>query len=99
MEEVLLGPLEWEEQDHLEVVQMVVHEEEARLEVPQASVAGTMWVVVLDCAEMQGCQEASMESLMITNPLEAVFREGWLRDYPELQAMALDLRVSEVVVA
>lgn len=99
MEEVLLGPLEWEEPNHLEVVQMAVHGEEARLEVPQASVAGAKCVVVLDCVEIQGCQEASMENLMMTNPLEAVFREGWLRDGPELQGMALDLRASEVVVA
>lgn len=52
LEEVLLGHMEWEEQGLLELVEMVVHGEEAPLE------------------------EASMASLRMTNPLEAVLREG-----------------------
>lgn len=75
LEEVLLEDLEWEEQGRLELVEMVLHEEEARLEVPQASVAGAKWVVVLDWAEVQGCQDPPMATLMKTNPLAGVLRE------------------------
>lgn len=93
LEEVLLGHLEWEEQGRLELVEMALHGEEAPLEVPQASVADTEW------AQIQGYQQAAMASLMMTNPWQAVFREVWLRDCLEVQATAVDLQVSEVVVA
>lgn len=79
---MLQGHLDWEEQDHLEAVQMAVHGEEAHLGVPQASATGTKWEVVFDWAGIQGCQEASMESLMTTDPLEGLFREGCVRDCP-----------------
>lgn len=61
LEEVLLGHLEWEEQGRLELVEMALHGEEAPLEAPHASVAETDW------AQIQGCRQAAMASLM-TNP-------------------------------
>lgn len=62
LEEVLLEHLEREEQGRLELLEMALHGEEAPLEVPQASVVDADW------AQIQGCQEAAMASLTMTNP-------------------------------
>lgn len=81
----------------MELVEVAVHMEEASS--VAAPVAGQEGLVVLELEGGRHCREAPMAGLKMKMKSEAVVPGGRLRDVLELEGVALDQRVLELVLA